>query len=329
MNRITHKAAFWGFCSKEIRSRILCAVVISWFIPLSPSALAQRPFRAYETFYRDESARREFFDRYALTGEVSYRPAGSIVSEGLASSSADPFGFSFRFDYELAPRFDLGVIVDAASGFAGRSLSVSWISLKYYRTIDNTDYAFRLAVDPSSDARTGFPQTDLAFIYSAVLSAELASDFAIGMRRIRIGYEQLIPTDPTNPNPVINPGITDFSVIYTRALGWELNATMSYKAVFDPAGSNVYFAVLGQAGAYNLVEALPVGTDSNGELDPDGADETGVLRGGVIWLRSGMEFSRPSYEFTPFLGLPIQQWAPENRNWPAARLRLGIQLMLR
>ena len=301
-----------------------------FLLPLAPvESLAQRPFRAYETFYRDESGRREFYDRYALTGEVSYRPAGSIVSDGLSSNSADPFGFSFRFDYQLAPRFDLGVIVDAASGLAGRSLSVSWLSLKYYRTIDNTDYAFRLAVDPSSDARTGFPQTDVAFIYSAALTADVSSDFAIGMRRIRIGYEQLIPSDPSNPNPIVSTNITDFSVVYTRALGWELNATMSYNALFDPAGSNIYFAVLGQAGAYELVEALPIGVDPSASDGEDAATDSGVLRGGVVWLRSGMEFSRPAYEFTPFLGLPIKQWAPADRNWPAARLRLGVQLMLR
>ncbi|HEX7069279.1 MAG TPA: hypothetical protein VF190_00670, partial [Rhodothermales bacterium] len=52
-------------------------------------ASAQAPFRVYDPFYRGESARRAFFDGYALTTEIAYRASGSI-QDGRQTPSADP-----------------------------------------------------------------------------------------------------------------------------------------------------------------------------------------------------------------------------------------------
>lgn len=307
------------------KTRIVWLAV--FFIAFTPDeSEAQRPFRTYESFYRSETARRQFYDRYAVTGEVAYRPAGSVQTDALSAPVVDPFGLNFKFDYQLTSSLDLGVVVDASGGFAGRSLSLSWITVQYYRTVDLSDYAFRLAVDPASDGRTGFPQVDVAFLYTDFLSAELTSDYAIGMRRVRIGYEQLVELPPTTEN---NLGVPEFGVAFTRALGWELNGMMKYNALFDPAGSSVFFSALGQAGSYELIDATP---DEASATDDDSGEVAGnvkVTRGGVIWVRSGMKFARPSYEFSPFLGLPVKQWAPRDDTWPRSRLQVGVRLMIR
>lgn len=302
-------------------SLVWLAVIVVAFTP--GSADAQRPFRTYESFYRSETARRQFYDRYAFTGEVAYRPAGSVQTDAVSAPVVDPFGMNFRFDYQLTSSLDLGVVVDASGGFAGRSLSLSWITVQYYRTVELSDYAFRLAVDPASDGRTGFPQVDVAFLYTDFLSAELTSDYAIGMRRVRIGYEQLVELPPTGEN---NLGVPEFGVAFTRALGWELNGMMRYNALFDPAGSSIFFSALGQAGSYELIDATP---DETAAADEDSGANVKVTRGGIIWVRSGMKFARPSYEFSPFLGLPVKQWAPSDDSWPRSRLQVGARLMIR
>ncbi|NND71245.1 MAG: hypothetical protein HKN43_06680 [Rhodothermales bacterium] len=290
------------------------------------SVEAQRPFRSYESFYRSETARRQFFDRYALSGEVAYRPSGSIQNDALATPTVDPFGFSFRFDYQLAQTFDLGLVVDAAGGFGGRSMSISWVTVQYYKTVESSDYAFRLAVDPASDGRAGFPQVDVAFLYTEVLSPELTSDYAIGIRRVRIGYEQLVELEPSAE---LVSNAPEFGIAFTRALGWELNAMIQYNALFDPAGSSVFFSMLGQASSYELIDVAFEDLDADPEIDDGTSTDVEVSRGGIIWLRSGMKFARPSYEFSPFLGLPIQQWTPRNDNWPTSRLQVGVRLMIR
>ena len=55
---------------------------------LPEDALAQRPFRLSDPFYRGETARRHFFDNYALTGEISYRSAGTLQGDGVPAASS-------------------------------------------------------------------------------------------------------------------------------------------------------------------------------------------------------------------------------------------------
>ena len=100
-----------------------------------------------------------------------------VQGDGRPTIGSNPLGLAFRLDYQLAKQMDLSAIVDASGSsvgssgsVAGRSLSISWVALKYYWTVDNSDYAFRLAVDPSLDGRTGFSQTDFAFFANTLLS---------------------------------------------------------------------------------------------------------------------------------------------------------------
>ena len=306
---------------------------------LPEDATAQRPFRLSDPFYRGETARRHFFDQYALTGEVSYRSAGTFQSDGVPASSSD-LAFRFRFDYELARRLDLSAIFDAVGEAGARQLTMSWLVLKYYRYVEenHSDYAFRLAVDPSSNGRMGFPQVDLAFLYTSLLSPVLSTDFAIGMRRVNIGYAQFVPPEPLSEGDifVIRPRPT---VLFTRALGTEGHVMMNYNLHFDPAGSNLFVDFLGEAGSYDLVEA-PIEANTGGSIADLGAGEGAIqeeseertsYRGGVLWVRLGVEFNRPNYQLSPFLGAPMKQWTPdtEDGDWPQARLHFGFQLTLR
>jgi hypothetical protein len=290
-------------------------------------ASAQRPFRIYDPLYRHETAQRTFFDRYAFTAEVSYRPPGllnnpsSYPDDPLARNS-DPFGLGFRFDYQLSSHLDIGVILDAAGGPTGRNLSASWVTLKYNRTVEMTDYAFRLAVDPSSDGRTGFPQMDLAFLYRSLLSPALSSDFALGVRRVRLGYSYRADVTEVSVPEVPQP----FG--HARAVGLELHAMMSYNVLFGPGGSNLFLTMLGQGGDYDLIDL------GNSPIETEERIAT-QYRGGVVWVLSGIEIARPSYQIAPYLGIPLLQWAPaegeedEESKWPAHNMHIGLRLMLR
>ena len=306
---------------------------------------AQRPFLAHDALYRSETAQRLFFDGYAFTAEVSYRRAGQVQDDGRPTIGANPLGLAFRLDYQLARRIDLSAIVDASgssagasSTVAGRSLSVSWVALKYYWTVDNSDYAFRLAVDPSLDGRTGFSQTDFAFLANTLLSPMLSTDFAIGARRVQRGYERYEPAAEAPeaegateaPPPLLDA--SDPSILFTRASGWELHLMMSYNVLLDPAKSNVFASLIVNRGRYQLAD-FPVGeAEAPAERAAAyGADGTPSLRreyrGGVVWARTGIEYNRPSYQIAPFLNLPLKHWTPRGNNAP--RIHFGVRLMLR
>jgi len=307
---------------------------------LATDAAAQRPFRLSDPFYRGETARRHFFDRYALSAEVSYRSAGSVQGDGVPASNND-LAFRFRFDYELAKRLDLSAIFDAVGDAGARRVSLSWLVVKYYRYLEesDSDYAFRLAVDPSSDGRVGFPQVDLAFLYTSPLSPLLTTDFALGLRRVSLGYLQLIPPAEIQQGQsfVVRPRP---QLLGTRALGTELHMMINYNFLFDPAGSNLFITFLGEAGAYDLIESAIQANDRGGfsvtessAVDgsmPQEEEGTTGYRGGTIWARFGVEFNRPSYQVSPFLGVPLKQWAPNTGDdWPVARLHFGFLFVLR
>lgn len=321
---------------------LYAALALFLTVGLAPDdAVAQRPYRISDPFYRSETARRVFFDRYALTGEISYRSAGTVRDDGLTPASSD-LALRFRFDYQLAARFDVGAIFEAVGGSGGRELGVSWIVLKYYRHIEEADYAFRLAVDPSSDGRVGFPQVDLAFLYTSLLSPLLSTDFALGVRRVNIGYAQLVPAEPLPPDGsfVMRP---QAGLRATRALGTELHAMMNYNLIFDPAGSNLFVGLLGEGGQYDVLQSeiddsgfglrTPSSLNEVQEnAEAQQAERKTPYRGGALWARAGIELQRPSYRVSPFVSVPIQQWNPDAADegeWPQARLHVGVQLMLR
>ena len=307
-------------------------VLTGWVAFTAGTAAAQRPVQTFDPFYRGETASRTFYDRYAVTGELSYRPAGLLQADGVSatnvpSTASDPFGVSLRFDYRLAMGLDLGIYVDASGNAAGRSLSLNWLALKYYSRQENTDYAIRLAVDPASDGRSGFPQTDLAFLYTSTLSPTLKSDFAVGIRRVQLGFQQIVPTDVTliDPDdPIVSPPGPDRELLRTRAHGWEVHMMTGYQLLFDPAGSNMFVSLIGEGGRYDLVE-WTVGTPV---AEAEERSST-TFHGGVVWVRSGLQFDRPGYQLSPFLTLPFKQWVPSNDDYPRARAHIGLRLMLR
>ncbi len=296
---------------------------------IAPEVLAQRPFTVNDPFYRSETARRVFYDGLAATGEVSYRANVS----GVLPSTTPALGLSFRLHYRLAPSIDLNAYWDAAGTTTGRTVVLSWVGLKYYWTVDDFDYAFRLAVDPASDGRVGFPQMDVAFISTRAFSAIFSSDFAVGLRRVRKGFRQFVPADAnfTNEGPlVVAPGAPS-QFIDTRALGMELHFMWSYNMIFDPAASNLFFSLMGEGGQYSLFETPLDGTPRDAQTAGDeNENELGSTdyRGGVVWMRSGIEYNRPSYQVIPFMSIPLKQWAPEDDD-ERARMQLGLQLMLR
>ena len=334
--------------------------------PLARYASAQRPFDIYDPFYRSETAQRTFFDGYALTAEISYRRAGELQQTRLpvegddhpleyqTATTSDPLGLSFHLDYQLASQFDLRAILDASSGPTGRRITLSWLALKYYRHIEQADYALRFAVDPTPDGRPGFPQVDGAFIYTSMFSPAVSSNFAIGMRRVHIGYEKLLVPEAPSSESVSTLQQRLFHVdsltasssvptsVHRRAIGWELHAMLNYNFHFDPAGSNLFVALFGDLSSYDLLELqrehLPSSPADEESAATYGADNTSpqpispwssTYRGGVIWLRSGISFDRPSYRAVPFLALPLRQWMPDEGPWQQAAPHVGLQLMLR
>ena len=325
--------------TKAFRSSLLSFALLMIAAP----AVAQAPFRVYDPFYRGETARRAFFDGYALTTEVSYRASGSI-QDGSQTPAADPLGLSFRFDYELGSSLDISAILDAASSISGRKLTVQWLALKWYHRVEYTDYAFRLAVDPAFDGRVGFPQMDLAFLSTTLLAPNLSSDYALGVRRVRFGYEQL-RREPAIPEMGDLSSILPNDIVYTRALGWEIHLMMQHSLLLNPARSNVFVSFLLDVGRYDLLETSLRSTDEAAraalvgnarmlvDSESDAAAEQGSMgsrqyRGGVFWLRTGFEYNRPSYQLHPFVSLPISQWSPEEGGL-RSRISLGVRLTLR
>ncbi len=283
---------------------------------------AQRPIRVFDPFYQDEIARRGFNDRYAVTGELIYRPAGLLSDQNLAAPAGDALGVSLRVDYQLAEYLDVGMHLDASNSGIGSAPSLRWLSLKYYRVDEFTDYAVRFAVDPVAQGISGFPQMDLAFLYGSPSSPIVRTDYAMGIRRVQIGIQELMtvappPIDPDDP--IVTPA-PDRTVVRTHAFGWEVHMSGRYSVVFDPAGSSLYVSLLGEGGSYDLVEWEVASPDDR---------ETSEFTGGVIWASTGLQFDRPSYRFGPYLSVPVSQWAPKAGDWPHRRTRVGFRLTFR
>jgi hypothetical protein len=87
---------------------------------------------------------------------------------------------------------------------------------------------------------------------------------------------------------------------------------------------------MGEGGQYSLFETTFEGVQPDiADADPENENELGATdyRGGVVWMRSGIEYNRPSYQVIPFMSIPLKQWAPEDDE--LARMQLGLRLMLR
>jgi hypothetical protein len=287
---------------------------------------AQGAFQTLDPFYQDESARRDFFGGLAVSGEIGYRPASLLqpASEGQATSGG--LALSAQLDYALHPQVDLSAIVDLSGGVGRGPVGLSWVVVKPYWHNESTDYALRIAVDPVSEGSLGFRQTDVAFLSTASLSPTLTHDLAFGLRRVRTGYETRA-LEEVDGGGSVSELIGDGERV--RVLGQELHGAWGYNVLFDPAGSRLSFQLLAEAGDYKLLS-----TSSAPPLNPEAEGSEARVRGGVGWLRAGIELNRPSYLLAPFVTVPLATWA-EVRGEPVRhgprpdRARFGVRLTLR
>ncbi len=304
---------------------------------LAAPAHAQRPFDTLDPFYQEESARRAFYDGFAASAAVAYRagdPLGTEVAE------RGPVALSVRFDYALARQVDVAAVFDVSGGLVGTlgggPVRLSWVVVKPYWRHGYTDYAVRLAVDPATEGGFGFRQTDLAFVSTSDLSPRLSSDFAVGLRRARVGVERLelqeetVLTEGAGPEPAaLDPTA---NIVRTRAVGTEIHAMWGHRLWLDPGGSNVSVTLLGEVMDYDLLRLRPPVVPSAGAAEED--ERATEFRGGVARLRAGFEYARPRYRVAPYLSLPLVRWAAadgESRTWGPRidHARAGVRLTLR
>lgn len=311
--------------ARGVRMTCVVAGLMAW---MAHDAWAQRPFALDNPFYRSEQANRIFFDGYALSMDLAYRPAG-VADDAISGAASDPLALRFRLDYQLLSQFDIGLMVDAIGSSTGRSLALSWVTAKYYWGVDQTSYALRLAVDPSLNALVGFPQVDLAFISTNAFSPFFYGDFAIGVRRVRLGVEQLVPTF-TEVTDDLPDQPRAFDLLYSRALGYEIHLMNSYSWVLGKSGSNLFASLIGEAGRYELVES-PVMSAGEAAFSAANVQDTftAPYRGGVIWARFGMEINRPSFQVIPFVSLPAYQWTLADGAWERVQPKLGFRFLIR
>lgn len=296
---------------------------------LAAPAQAQGTFQTLDPFYQDESARRDFYGGIALSGEVGYRQGSLLQPASEVGSAAGTLALSAQLDYALLPQVDLSAIIDLSGGVGRGPVGLSWVILKPYWHNEGTDYAVRIAVDPASEGSLGFRQTDVAFLSTSALSPTLVSDFAVGLRRVSAGYD----TNPLNVVEADPDGAFTAALIANtdrvRLIGKELHASWGYNAVFDPGGSRISVALLGEAGDYTLVSAHATADETGQET----ASEERV-RSGIAWLRTGLEFSRPSYQLAPYISVPLVTWAsvrgePVRHGPRPDRARFGLRVTFR
>ena len=284
---------------------------------LAPAAHAQRPFASFETLYHGESARRAFYDGFAVSGGLDYR-------NNDATQVLDGGGLAIQLhgDYAVTRGMDVGATMTAA---AGQPLRLAWLIAKPYWRTESGEYAIRVAVDPGSGG-LGFRQTDVAFVSSADLSPMLSSDFAIGFRAVRVGYERLVE------EPIGDPG-TDAALaglVRTRAIGREIRAMWHHDVQFDLGGSSAFLTLLAEAGDYHLLESeTPAPTARAAEDAPRGRYRSAAGR-----VRAGLRFSRPSYQVAPYFAFPVVLWSQldgDSRTLGPSptRVAFGCHVMLR
>ena len=240
----------------------------------------------------------------ALSGEVGYRSASLLQLGAVPGTGA--LALSLQIDYALLPQVDLAAIADLSGGVGQGPVGLSWLVLKPYWHNEGTDYAVRIAVDPASEGSLGFRQTDVAFLSTAALSPVLTSDFAIGVRRVRTGYDARL-------NPEVDVEMLEEVAVSSdlidldgrvRVVGQELHAAWGYNVLFDPGGSRVAFTLLGDFGGYTLIET---GLEEAADREVLVSEER--IQSGSAWLRGAVEWSRPSYQFAPFVSIPVVTWA--------------------
>jgi hypothetical protein len=313
--------------------------LIACFIGLAAEVEAQRPFVTLDPFYQEETARRGFFDGFALQADLAYRGLQPLVATGATVS---PLALSVRFDYALTTHVDISAVVDASSGFDGSveraPARISWLIVKPHWRHGHSDYAIRLAVDPAGDGGFGFRQTDLAFVSTTYLSPTLSTDVAVGIRRVRAGFERVeFPDEPVDPSnqPVFAQDPRP-EIIRSRASGTEIHVMWGYRYWLNPSGSHVVSTVSAEGMQYALISSSAVAHDESA-LEDSGKgfnSPEGRTWGGLARLNLGIEYSRPSFLLTPHFSLPLFRWIQmpdETIAWGprADHSRFGLRVTLR
>ena len=157
-------------------------------------AAAQGGFQTLDPFYRGETTRRAFEGEFAVSAEAAVRDA-DLLGVADPGTPTSPLAFSGRLDYALLPQVDLSLVADLTGGVGRGPMGLSWVVVKPYWRNDMTDYAVRVAVDPASEGGLGFRQTDVAFLSTTMLSPEVSTDVALGIRRVRTGYTTSLDED--------------------------------------------------------------------------------------------------------------------------------------
>ncbi len=304
---------------------------------LGASSRAQVPAQLNDGLYQSETAHRSFFDGYAVSTEL-FCCARLNQESGPASSGLFglPVGLRFHLSYALSDQLDLGIVLNASGGTTGRTLTADWILLKFYQASESDSYAFRLAVDPAADGTLGFPQIDVALLTSSLLSPFVVANYAVGLRRVRTGYERWTPLEETqaSPNTALAPADPPprFEITYQQVFGWELHLLMSYALLLNPARSNIFIGLTGTARYYNLMESARETRTVTEGAGKRGTEEAATwertYNGGIIWAQGGLEYNRPSYQLSPFVGLPLLFWSSEAEE-TAPRIQAGLRLTLR
>lgn len=283
---------------------------------------AQGGFQTLDPFYLGESAQHSFYGSLSVSGEVAFRDR-DLLGLSAPGAPANDFAVAGRLDYALLSQVDIAAVMDLTGATVQGPLGLSWVIVKPYWSNGLSDYAIRLAVDPASEGSLGFRQTDVAFLSTTTLGPDVATDFAIGVRRVRTGYDAGV-VDASFPSSfAVSP-----SMGRKRLIGQEIRLSWGYNVLFDPAGSAFSFGVQGEAGDYTLVDSgLPKPTS--------GADEgEGHIRSGIVWLRGGVEWNRPSFRVLPYISIPAVTWAsvhgdPVRYGPRPEKARLGVRVVLR
>ena len=303
------------------------AMLALWMLPAV--AAAQAGFQTLDPFYQDESARRDFFGGVAVSGEIGYRTTSLLQPGSDATAGLGSVAVSTQLDYALMRQVDVSAIMDLTGGVGQGSVGLSWLVIKPYWHNDGTDYAVRIAVDPASEGSLGFRQTDVAFLSTSASSPTLISTFAIGVRRVRAGYDSSPLEVGTGEDPPIGTSADLFAdARRIRVIGRELHASWGYSFLFDPAGSRIAVTLLGAAGDYTLLRPV-VGS----QLQIEGESEDRI-RSGMAWIRAGIELNRPSYQLAPYVSVPVATWANvegvDVRHGPRPdRAQFGLRVTLR
>ena len=304
------------------------AVAVAVACAAAPAA-GQGGFVTLDPSYGGETARRAFYGGFAVSGEAALRGPGA-ADPGPAAAGA--LSLAARLDYAVLPQVDLAVVADLTGAARSGPLGLSWVVVKPYWHRERTDYALRLAVDPASEGGLGFRQTDVTFLSTTALSPAVTNDFTVGARRVRTGYSYASADDVA---ALAGPGAADAAPPdprRERLVGQELRAGWGYNVLFDPAGSRLTVGVVGEGGAYSVVRSRVRTPDAAGDV-ADSEDVRRVRRA-AAWVRAGVEFSRPSYQASPFVSVPVVSWdnAGDGADVPglrAPRVQFGLRLTLR